>query len=161
MKVNFENLSFDEIEIWQKIADTSFKFIWFEFSDRIVANKVSLSNVEVWFLEERRWIPNPGVPYSKPLGGSKVDSAFHPSEVGKMSTRNFWELSGKSKLPPRSGSSLEAIELHQQKGAVKFFLSNSFDTFFQYFFLSCENTSCRKRCSTTTIFENTPPEFWD
>ena len=42
----------------------------------------------------RRWIPNPGVPCSKPLGGSKVDSAFHPSEVGKMSTRNFWELSG-------------------------------------------------------------------
>ena len=31
----------------------------------------------------------------EPLGGSKVDSAFHPSEVGKMSTRNFWELSGK------------------------------------------------------------------
>ena len=43
----------------------------------------------------RRWIPNPGVPCSKPLGGSKVDSAFHPSEVDKMSTRNFWELSGK------------------------------------------------------------------
>ena len=42
-----------------------------------------------------RWIPNPGVPCSKPLGGSKVDSAFHPSEVDKMSTRNFWELSGK------------------------------------------------------------------
>ena len=43
----------------------------------------------------RRWIPNPGVSCSKPLVGSKVDSAFHPSEVGKMSTRNFWELSGK------------------------------------------------------------------
>ena len=43
----------------------------------------------------RRWIPNPGVPCSKPLGGSKVDSAFHPSEVDKMSTRNFWELNGK------------------------------------------------------------------
>ena len=43
----------------------------------------------------RRWIPNPGVPCSRPLGGSKVDSAFHPSEVDKMSTRNFWELSGK------------------------------------------------------------------
>ena len=26
---------------------------------------------------------------------SKVDSAFHPSEVDKMSTRNIWELSGK------------------------------------------------------------------
>ena len=43
----------------------------------------------------RRWIPNPEVPCSKPLGGSKVDSAFHPSEVDKVSSRNFWELSGK------------------------------------------------------------------
>ena len=42
-----------------------------------------------------RWIPNPRVPCSKPVGGSKVDSAFHPSEVDKMSTRNFWELSVK------------------------------------------------------------------
>ena len=40
----------------------------------------------------RCWIPNPGVSCSKALGGSKVDSAFHPSEVDKMSTRNFWEL---------------------------------------------------------------------
>ena len=37
---------------------------------------------------------NPGVTCSKPLGGSKVDSAFHTSEVGKMSTRNCWEHSG-------------------------------------------------------------------
>ena len=36
-----------------------------------------------------------GVPYSKRLGGTKVDSAFHPSEVDQMSARNFWELSGK------------------------------------------------------------------
>ena len=43
----------------------------------------------------RHWIPNPGVPCSKPLGGSKVDSAFHPSEVDKVSTRNVWGLSGK------------------------------------------------------------------
>ena len=28
-------------------------------------------------------------------GGFKIDSAFHPSEVDKISTRNFWELSGK------------------------------------------------------------------
>ena len=27
----------------------------------------------------------------------------------------------KSKLPPRSGSSLEVVEPHQQKGAIKFF----------------------------------------
>ena len=43
----------------------------------------------------RHWIPNPGVLCSKPLGGSKVDSAFHPSKVDKISTRNFWELNGK------------------------------------------------------------------
>ena len=37
----------------------------------------------------RRWIPNPGVPCSKPLGGSKVDSAFHPSEVDKNEYQKF------------------------------------------------------------------------
>ena len=36
-----------------------------------------------------------GVPCSKPLSGSIVDSAFRPSGVDKMSTRNFWGLSGK------------------------------------------------------------------
>ena len=41
------------------------------------------------------WISNPEVPCSKPLGGSKVDSAVHPSEVDKMSTKDFWKLSGK------------------------------------------------------------------
>ena len=29
-------------------------------------------------------------------GGSKVGSAFHPSEVDKMSFRGFWKLSGKN-----------------------------------------------------------------
>ena len=32
---------------------------------------------------------------SKPLGGSKVDTAVHSSEVDKMSTGDFLELSGK------------------------------------------------------------------
>ena len=45
----------------------------------------------------RRGVRNPGVPFSNPLGGSKNDSAFHPSNVDKLSTRNFWELSGKKK----------------------------------------------------------------
>ena len=48
-----------------------------------------------WALGDLQVIPSPGVLYSKPLGGSKVDSAFHPSEVDKMRTRNFWELNGK------------------------------------------------------------------
>ena len=48
-----------------------------------------------WAMAEwwRRWIPNPGVLCLKPLGASKVDSAFHPFKVDKMSTRNFWEPS--------------------------------------------------------------------
>ena len=32
---------------------------------------------------------------TKPLGGSKVGPAFHPSQVHKVSTRKLWELSGK------------------------------------------------------------------
>ena len=43
----------------------------------------------------RCWIPIPSVPCSKSLGGSKLETAFHPSEDDKMSTRNFWEPSGK------------------------------------------------------------------
>ena len=56
------------------------------------------------------WIPNQGVPCSKPLGGSKVDSAFHLSEVDKTSTKNFGNLVVKGKLRPRSGPSLKAVE---------------------------------------------------
>ena len=36
-----------------------------------------------------------GLMFEKPLGGSKVDSALHPSKVNKMSTKNFWELNAK------------------------------------------------------------------
>ena len=53
---------------------------------------VQIDKMAKWL---RCWIPNPGVPCSKPLGGSKLNSAFHPSEVDKMSTRTFWELSCK------------------------------------------------------------------
>ena len=43
----------------------------------------------------RRWIRYPMVLCWKPLRGSKVESAFHPSEVVQMGTRNFSELSDK------------------------------------------------------------------
>ena len=42
----------------------------------------------------RCYIPNTGALCSKPLGGSKVDLAFRPPEVEKISTRNFWEICG-------------------------------------------------------------------
>ena len=32
---------------------------------------------------------------NSPLCGSKVNSAFHPSEVDQLSTSNSWELDGK------------------------------------------------------------------
>ena len=40
-------------------------------------------------------ISNTGILRSKPMVGSKVDSAFHFSKVNKVSTRNFQGLSGK------------------------------------------------------------------
>ena len=46
----------------------------------------------IWEKWLKRWIFNPGVPCSKPLSGSEVDSAFNLSEVDKMSARNVWEL---------------------------------------------------------------------
>ena len=49
-------------------------------------------------------------PCSKPLGGSKVDSAFHPSKVDKWVPGISGNLEVKSKLPPRSCCSLEAAE---------------------------------------------------
>ena len=60
-----------------------------------------------WWL--KCWIANPGVSWSKPLGASKVGAVFHPSEVDKMSTKNFWGLSAISKPPYQSDSSLEAV----------------------------------------------------
>ena len=36
-----------------------------------------------------------GITGSKPLGGSKVNSAFHPSEVDQMTARNSWVMRGK------------------------------------------------------------------
>ena len=50
------------------------------------------------------WVSIPGVPRSKPLGGSKIDSVFHPSKVDKMSTTNSLGLKVKSKLSHHSGS---------------------------------------------------------
>ena len=44
-----------------------------------------------WWL--RCWFPNPGVLHAQPLGDCKAHSAFHSSEVDKMSTRNLWGLS--------------------------------------------------------------------
>ena len=39
--------------------------------------------------------PQSGATGFKSLGGSKVDSAFHPSEVDQMSPRNSRRFSGK------------------------------------------------------------------
>ena len=57
------------------------------------------------FALKRRWVTQttnglvvkvlPGILGSKPQGASKVNSAFHPSEVDQMSTRKFWGPSGK------------------------------------------------------------------
>lgn len=42
--------------------------------------------MEQWYNGEWSWIPNPEFPGSNALGGSKVDSAFHPSKADQMSS---------------------------------------------------------------------------
>ena len=79
-------------------------------ADAVILNAEWLNGVIAEWL--RRCIPNPGVPCSKQLGGSKVDSAFHPSEVEKGVPEIPGDLVKKVKLPPRSGSSLYAVEPH-------------------------------------------------
>ena len=59
---------------------------------------------------------------SKPLDGSKDDSAFHPSEVNQMKIPGLpGGLVIKIKLSPHSGCSLETGELHPLKGAIECF----------------------------------------
>ena len=58
-------------------------------------NQMKFSSTKFWIRKKINLIVYGLLFGSKPLGGSKVDSVFHPSEVNKMSTRNFWELSGK------------------------------------------------------------------
>ena len=71
-------------------------------------------------IPRKHWISNPGVLCSNPPGASKVDSVFHPSEVEVPGISGNWVV--KSKLPPWSDTSLEAVEIHPLKGAIKFFL---------------------------------------
>ena len=51
-----------------------------------------------------------GFQVQNPVGGSKVDSAFHLFEVDQMSTRNIWGLSNKKQTV-----SLKAVELIHKK----------------------------------------------
>ena len=70
------------------------------------------------------WIPNPGVPGSRPRGGSKVDSTFHPSEVDKLSIKNSLGLVTKSKLSPCNSSiNLRQMNPIHKKEPINYFSS--------------------------------------
>ena len=87
---------------------------------RCLQNK-HIKNLKQWSnsLVVKMLIHNPGVPYSKPLGGSKVDSVFHPSEVDRVSGISG-NLVAKSKLPPHSGSvALRQLNLFHKKETIK------------------------------------------
>ena len=62
-----------------------------ESKDGLVVVTATTKSVKKWL---GCWAPNSGVPDSKLLDNSKVNSVLHPSEVDYMSTRNFWGLSG-------------------------------------------------------------------
>ena len=57
------------------------------------------------------------------MGGSKVDSDFHLSELNKMSTRNSWGFSGKSKRYTNSGHALSLQPLDSLEALVRSFLN--------------------------------------
>ena len=65
------------------------------------------------------WIPNPGIPGSKPLDGSNIDSVSHSFEVNQMSTRNsLWFK--QSKLSSSSSSLfLRQLNSIHNKWAIK------------------------------------------
>ena len=63
-----------------------------------------------------------GVPHSKPLGDSKGDSAFCPSQFDQIGTRNSWGFTCKSKLSPHSGS-VALRQLNPIQGKHKVFFS--------------------------------------
>ena len=79
------------------------------------------------------WISTSGGPFktrSKPLGGSKVDTAFHLYEINYMSTRESWALSGKSKLHSNSGSvALGQLNHIHKNGPYCFLLSGTQSSF--------------------------------
>ena len=60
----------------------------------------------------RRWIPNPGIPCSKPRGATRSTQPFIFPRSIKWVPGTSGNLVVKSKLPAQSGSSLEAIEFH-------------------------------------------------
>ena len=63
-----------------------------------------------------RMIPNQEVPCSKPLGGSKVDSSLR---LIKLAPGILENLVAKSKVPPRCGLILDAVEPLPQKEAMR------------------------------------------
>ena len=65
-------------------------YIWYTKVSTFSSSGLTLNGLVVKVLDSQSTVP-----CSKPLGGSKVDSAFHPFKVNQMSNRNFWELSGK------------------------------------------------------------------
>ena len=73
-----------------KIVDHLKKCVLFLISS-VVLGLLKQPQMAYWL---RCWIPNPRVPGSKPLGCSKVNSAFHPFYVDQLCTRNSWELNG-------------------------------------------------------------------
>ena len=81
-------------------------------------------------------------PCSKPLGGSKNDSSFHPSETGKMSTRNFWGI------PPQLPSSSKVNSLLKVALAMRKLIPS---------IKMGHNFFLRQRNSDNRVLQNCPP----
>ena len=69
--------------------------ILFSFTKKIIHTDDSLILIKIQLCQMSYMpIPNPGVPCSKPPGGSKFDSSFHCLRLIQwVYTGNFWEIS--------------------------------------------------------------------
>ena len=91
-----------------------------------------------------RWIPNPGVPGSKPSGGSKFNSPFIIPRSIKWVPGTPGDLVVKSKLSPHSGSvALRQLNTIHKKGPKAFFylteLTYGIDSGLTYYLISGRN----------------------
>ena len=82
---------------------------------KIVALKLSLKRVNFWFEQN--------------FENNLLISSFISKVTGSQSAEISENLVVKSKLPPRSGCSLETVEPHPIKWAIKFFLQIFFRDF--------------------------------
>ena len=73
-------------------------------------------------------LSNPGISCSNPLGGSKVNSTFHPSIIDDITPETPGDLRVKSNLPLCNSSvAFRLLNSIHENGAIKFLFAQNKD----------------------------------